>query len=98
MTAIGKEVTVDVVGNLRILVEVVWRVRCGVADFIVAIAARNSVNIRRRHFAAVVVAEGVGIAADGAVERIVGVGERFDRRARGGIDSVRDERAPVGIA
>ena len=93
-----QQIPVKVVCEFSVLVDVVWRIRCGVADFIVAVAARNSGNIRRRHFAAVVVAEGVGIAADGAVERIVGVGERFDRRARGGIDYVRDERAPVGIA
>ena len=49
------------------------------------------------HFATVVVAEGVGIAADGAVESVVGIGEAFYHVAADGIDYVRDERATICV-
>ena len=52
-------------------------------DVCVLRAGRDTGDIRQGHFATVVVAEGVGIAADGAVESVVGIGEAFYQRLMG---------------
>ena len=52
---------IEVVGGVKIRLDV-RRGKQQISDFVIVVAARNSGNIRRRHFAAVVVAEGIGVA------------------------------------
>ena len=82
--------------EFRVLVETVRRPVCGISDLVITISSGNARNVRRRHFAAVVVAEGVGVTACRAAERVVG-GTSHRAEGVGVDDAVAEEAVDIGF-
>ena len=76
--SICQKISIKVVCEFSVLVDVVWREEGRIADFVVAVAIGDAAYRRRGHLAAGIVAEGVGVAGSRAVERIVCIGEAFN--------------------
>ena len=92
-----RHVPVCVMREFSVLVEAVRRPVGGVADLVVAISSGNARNVRRRHFAASVVAERVRVAGCRPIERIVCVHQTSNAHAIGDTRNACHERATIAV-